>query len=133
MKKSLLILLAAGLLPVCSAQARTWTSADGSKTFEADFKSYNAESKKLTVLRAGRSSTFKLDILSEADREWVEKRLEELAAEDEAKATVGSIDDQIIGKKLKKGVLSKLEGKRFKSKELETVPEYYIVYFSASW
>ena len=42
--------------------------------------------------------------------------------------------EQKIGKGLaKEGVLSKLAGKTFADYQLEKAPEYYIVYFSASW
>ena len=64
---SSLILLLAG-----SSLARTWTSSDGSKTFESDF-----------------------------------------------------------GKAFKK--LQKLDGKSFAKHELECAPEFFILYFSASW
>ncbi len=49
-------------------QARTWTSADGSKTFEGKLQSYDAVSGKVSViLRNGKSITFQKDFLSEDD------------------------------------------------------------------
>ena len=49
-------------------QARTWTSADGSKTFEGKLQSYDAVSGKVSViLRNGKSITFQKDLLSEDD------------------------------------------------------------------
>ncbi len=57
-----LSILAVGL------QARTWTSADGSKTFEGELQSYDAVSGKVSViLRNGKSITFQKDLLSEDD------------------------------------------------------------------
>ena len=57
-----LSILAVGL------QARTWTSADGSKTFEGKLQSYDAVSGKVSViLRNGKSITFQKDLLSEDD------------------------------------------------------------------
>ena len=45
-----------------------------------------------------------------------------------------ALKEQKIGKSLaKEGVLSKLAGKTFAGYQLEKAPEYYIVYFSASW
>ena len=45
-----------------------------------------------------------------------------------------SLKEQKIGKHLaKKGILSKLEGETFANFQLEKAPEYYLVYFSASW
>jgi hypothetical protein len=41
---------------------------------------------------------------------------------------------QKIGSKLgKKGILEKIDGKKFAAYELTKAPEYYVVYFSASW
>ena len=53
---------------VVGLQARTWTSADGSKTFEGELQSYDAVSGKVSViLRNGKSITFQKDLLSEDD------------------------------------------------------------------
>ena len=55
-------------LLVAGAYARTWTSADGSKTFEGDLESYDPESGVVSVrLGLGRSMKFTADKLSEAD------------------------------------------------------------------
>ena len=49
-------------------QARTWTSADGSKTFEGKLQAYDAVSGKVSVvLPNGKSITFQKDLLSEDD------------------------------------------------------------------
>ena len=50
------------------AQARTWTSSDGSKTFEGELKSYDAASGTVTVAQAGgKFMKFQQDKLSAAD------------------------------------------------------------------
>ena len=55
-------------------EARTWTSADGTRTFEGELKSYDAASGKVTVtLRNRKSMTFGQDKLSEADIAWLKK------------------------------------------------------------
>lgn len=51
--------------------ARTWKSADGSKTFEGELKSYNASTGEVVVVRNGKDMTFKQDILSGEDIEWL--------------------------------------------------------------
>ena len=38
-----------------------------------------------------------------------------------------------VGSKVAKAKLNRLEGKRFKKAELTKAPEYYILYYSASW
>lgn len=57
---------------VVGLQARTWTSADGSKTFEGKLQSYDAVSGKVSViLRNGKSITFQKDLLSEDDIDFL--------------------------------------------------------------
>ena len=70
----------------------------------------------------------------EPDEAFIEKK----GATKEILAATAGVDkalkEQKIGKGLaKEGVLSKLAGKRFAGYQLEKAPEYYIVYFSASW
>ena len=60
------LLLCSALLT--GANGRTWTSADGSKTFEAKFKAYDATTGEVAVtLRNGRVKTFNQSFLSEED------------------------------------------------------------------
>ena len=57
-----------------TADARTWTSADGSKTFEGELQTYDAGSGKVTVtLSSGKRMTFSQDKLSEEDIAWLKK------------------------------------------------------------
>ena len=59
---------------VTGSQARTWTSADGSKSFEAEFKSYDAEKGQVVVvLSNGRTKKFNQSFLSEDDVAFVKK------------------------------------------------------------
>lgn len=69
----LLILSPAGR----AAEVREWKTADGGKTIEAEYVS--AKDGKVTIRRSDNRKVFTiaLDTLSEADREWVAKRLEE--------------------------------------------------------
>ena len=74
MKPTLLsLVLGMGLLlPV--AEARTWTSSDGDRTFEGELHSYDATSGKVTVvLKNRRKLTFNQDKLSEEDVVWLKK------------------------------------------------------------
>ena len=53
-------------------QARTWTSADGTKTFEAELKSYDATTGAVSVTLAnGKVMKFQQDKLSAEDIEYV--------------------------------------------------------------
>ncbi len=62
------LLLAAFTLILSAAHARTWTSADGSKTFEGDLKAYDAASGKVTVITSrGKTMNFFQDVLSADD------------------------------------------------------------------
>ncbi|MGC6465409.1 MAG: hypothetical protein ACON38_04130 [Akkermansiaceae bacterium] len=121
---SSLILLLAG-----SSLARTWTSSDGSKTFEGDYLS--SKDGNVTVLKNGSKLTFKLELLSEADQEYVKAEAKKAAAEEANKAAAAEFKESDFGKAFKK--LQKLDGKSFAKHELECAPEFFILYFSASW
>lgn len=127
--------LSLSLLSLPSA-ARTWTSDDGLKTFEGDYKSYDETSNQVTVMRGYKKLKFPLDKLSVADRTWIKEKAAEQAAK-EAEENAPTLEDQLaeqtVGKNLNSRTLSRLEGKRFKKAELIKVPEYYILYFTASW
>lgn len=120
--------LGTGLLP-----ARVWTSSDGSKTFEGVFKSYDKESGQVTViLRSGKTITFGQDKLSEKDKEFLTSQADEAPGGGED--VEAQLKEQGIGSKItKRGILQKLDGKKFKDHDLAKAPEYYILYFSASW
>ncbi|MFT5904687.1 MAG: hypothetical protein ACI9E1_000273, partial [Cryomorphaceae bacterium] len=73
MKKTnlLYLILAMGLLHP-TADGRKWTSADGSKTFEATLKSYDEATGNVVVTKTnGRAMTFNKSILSAEDIEFV--------------------------------------------------------------
>lgn len=110
------------LTPVAIAEARTWTSADGSKSFEADYLSSSSDSVRLR--RKGKAIDVSFEHLSEADLSWIRDTV--AAAESLEKFTTSS-----FGKSLKK--LQKLKGKRFTRYQMETPPKYFILYFPASW
>ena len=133
MKRKCILSLTAPLLAVAmlaSAHARTWTSSDGSKTFEGAYVSSTDTS--VTVLKSGREVTFKLDLISEADRTWVKAEADRLAKAEADKINQKTLEDQPVGKKLI-GKTVKLVGKKFEKTEISKVPEYYMVYYSASW
>ena len=122
------ILALTSLITLTAAQARDWTSSDGAKTFPAEFISYNTTTKTVTVMKGLKKVSFKASMLSEADQTW----LTEQATKE--KSTKTSSAENIIGKKINKGILTKLSGKRFKRCTLEDpMPEYYLIHFSASW
>lgn len=126
MKKTLTLALASTLV-LGSLYARTWTSSDGNKTFTGDYVSHTDTT--VTVRKSGKLKTFKQSLLSEDDRKWIsEQKPEEKPSEDAA----ASNDPGKIGKKLK-GKLTKFDGKKYARTELAKTPEYYLVYFSASW
>ena len=135
MKTNILFSLLAIALSMAVVEARTWTSADGSKTFSGDFKSYNEVTGEVIVMRGYRKAVFKESMLSEADIKWLKGQPSKAAAEEVAESEKAgeALAAQVIGSKLQKGVLVKSNGRRFARYELESAPEYYILYFSASW
>ncbi|MFT6242771.1 MAG: hypothetical protein ACJAQT_004882 [Akkermansiaceae bacterium] len=128
MKKTILLTIASLALAGTSL-ARTWTSADGSKTFEGDLVSCDETS--VTVKRGFKELTFKLELLSEADRKWAKAEAVKIAAAVENKEAAADFANSDFGKSFEK--LQKLDGKKFVDHELEEAPKYFILYFSASW
>jgi hypothetical protein len=81
------------------AQARTWTSADGSKTFEGELNSYDPATGSLSVkLANGKVMNFNQNKLSEADTDFlkvqgkVDAPPAEKAATSSVKSSAGKID-----------------------------------------
>ena len=70
--------------------------------------------------------------LHELPAEWI-RRFMYTEEKTEAAAILEKLDRQVIGSKIKKGVLSKLEGDRFSDFTMSNAPDYYVVYYSASW
>ena len=121
-----LIILAATavmLLGLGSASARTWTSADGSRRFEGELRSYNAEKGLVTVvLGNGQELRFTLDKLSAADRDFLARRT---PGNSTAEGFTASLE--------REGVLRILKDDKFVAHKLDPRPRYYLLYFSASW
>lgn len=128
MKKPLLALALSSLL-IASSGARTWTSSDGSRTFEGEIRSYDANTKTVSVLASGRIITFTVEKLSEDDIAYVKEWEVAQTAPDPSELLASSV----VGRAVLKAKLHRLDGKRFKSAEMEKAPEYYILYYSASW
>ncbi|MDA7498056.1 hypothetical protein OAP08_00725 [Akkermansiaceae bacterium] len=128
MKKTILTTIAS-LMLTGIGQARTWTSADGSKTFEGDLVSCDDNS--VTVRRGIKQMTFKLALLSEEDQKWAKEEGAKITAAEENKEEAAQFMDGDFGKALKK--LQKLDGEAFVDYELEDAPKYFLLYFSASW
>ncbi len=127
MKKSILISTLAALILISSAQARMWTSSDGAKTFEGTLRSYNAETGMVTVVVNGRPLSFEKAMLSAADIKFLEE--DATVKVDPAEAAA----ETVVGAQVVKAKLNRLDGDRYKKAELDKAPEYYILYYSASW
>jgi hypothetical protein len=75
--------LALAAILTCAVQARTWKSSDGSKTFEGELKSYDEATGMVVVtIRNGDGApmSFKQDILSKEDIEWLKTEGSKAAA-----------------------------------------------------
>jgi len=126
-KKTILLLGALAVSAV--SQARTWTSADGGKTFEADYVSSDANT--VTVLRNGKKVIFKIELLSSDDQAWIETEAKKAAQAEADKKAAAEFAESDFGKAL--GKMQKLNGKKFAKHELESAPKLFLLYFSASW
>ena len=68
-------------LLISSTQARTWTSADGSKTFEGELKSFDEATGVVVVTDSnGANKTFKQEVLSADDIAWLKTEGSKVAA-----------------------------------------------------
>ena len=118
-----------------TASARTWTSADGGKTFEGDLSSYDTKTKIVEVMKGGVKLSFTVDKLSELDQEWLLKNAADEAEKAKETAAQESRDEarssSPILKKLK-GVKRFTEG-RMKRAEIGNEVEFILLYYSASW
>ena len=129
--KATILLTLAGFAMLTTLGARTWTSAEGGKTFEGEVVSYDAEGKTVEVrMSSGKTMKFTQDKLSEVDIKFLE---EEWGAENNASDVEEQLAGQKVGAKLLTTTIHQLDGRKFKEVKLESAPEYYILYFSASW
>jgi hypothetical protein len=73
MKKSLFILfLGLGVTVRANQEFRTFTSAEGGRSFNGKLVAFDDESETVTVINSkGRNISFKLDLISKVDREFV--------------------------------------------------------------
>ena len=99
--RRLAVSAAAGALLCAAVHARTWTSADGSKTFAGELKSYDAATGTVTVTMAnGRVMKFPQDKLSAADIDFV-KANSKPAGSGAAKSGIvktGLSDEQLLAR-----------------------------------
>ena len=107
-----LLLAAITCLLLTGAHARTWTSADGAKTFEGELLSYDPASGAVGVtLAGGKAMRFSQDKLSAADIDFLKEQgkidapLVKKAATSSAKSSAGKIDAD------PKNLLKKHDGK----------------------
>lgn len=89
-----LILAAVTSLLLTGAHARTWTSADGTRTFAGELKSYDAEKGMVTViLPNGRRMSFNQAKLSEADITYVKENGSKATGSSPSSASVKDLSD----------------------------------------
>ena len=125
---------ALSLLLVNSGWARTWTSADGTKTFEATYRSFNKATGQVNVVMNGSLKTFDQSLLSEADRKFIAAEMAKAETSSGSSDKSEALKEQVVGAQLLKGKPEQINGKKFKRvSEFAKAPEFYILYFSASW
>ncbi len=116
------LLLALPLL-IHPLHGRTWTSADGSKTFEAELDSYDASTQVVSVSKDGVQVTFTADKLSSGDQQWLIAQAEEGATKQGEAGT--------IIEKLKQ--VRRLTNGKMQKTAIGADVEFFILYYSASW
>lgn len=116
---ALLTLLTVGSL---SAEVRNWTSADGSRTFRGEIADYDKATKTVKVDVDGQIVSFTTDKLSEKDRSFLDAWTLELPPAIKTVAQLLEVDK-----------LQRLSEKKFVETKLEKKPQYFLLYYSASW
>ncbi len=128
MKKNiLLILILSSPCLLGDLHTRTWTSADGDQTFTGDYISHTED--KVTVRKNGKIRTIPQSLLSQADITWLSTQNTKKQPPSD---TTPAPDLGKIGEKIK-GKLTLFNGKRYARYTMTKTPEYYLLYFSASW
>jgi hypothetical protein len=96
LKSNCLVVTAVAGLLLAGAHARTWTSADGSKTFEGELQSYDAQKGKVTVtLPNGKRLTFSQDRLSEADITFAKENGRKASGASSSGGDIGELPDEL--------------------------------------
>lgn len=114
-------------------EARTWKSADGSRTFEGELRSFDKNSGEVSVVVNGRLLKFNQSVLSTEDQEFLKSNNPSSSGGSDTAAIAEKLSASKVGAQVAKAKLERLDGKRFKKAEMEKAPEYYILYYSASW
>lgn len=105
------------LLGPASAAMETWTAADGQRTLRGEIVS--VEGDQVTMrLENGSTQTFALTMLAAADQQ---------RAREAAPAAASVLQQELVGK------LQKLDDDKLDDTELTKTPEFFILYYSASW
>lgn len=115
---------------VLVAHARTWTSADGSQTFDGEYVSSTETT--VTVIIKGHQRTFKMELLSASDKKWVAAENARREKEAPEKAAQANPEGAKIAKQLKGRTTRLIDGK-FVKQDTQKAPAYYLLYFTASW
>ncbi len=110
------------------ADARTWTNSDGTLEFEGEIQSYNPKSQEVTILVEDQTVVFSQDKLSAKDQEFLKNWTPPTPEPEQPQA-----EEDLIPRLLKNDVLSVLKENSFQAAQLEKSPQYYLLYFSASW
>ena len=160
MKRFPVFLLTCCLL-MGSLSARLWTSADGTKAFEADFLRFD-NGAVYVRLETGKEIHFLLSVLSQADQDFVLQLQSLIDAGGRPKvdvqqpppppavvapppATAGSEGSSgVLPKKERPTVqqsvfraigpfLTRFDGRAFQPTSLRGIPRYYLIYYGASW
>ncbi len=96
LRSSSLIVAAVASMLLAGAHARTWTSADGAKTFEGELQSYDAQKGMVTVTLAnGKRLSFSQDRLSEADITFAKENGRKASGSSSSGGDIGELPDEL--------------------------------------
>lgn len=89
------LILALGMTAHASQEWRTFTSVDGQRTFKGQLTAFDAGSSTVTVLNSkGQRISFKIDVISEDDREYVIANSSKLSPDTNLRIRFGTLRER---------------------------------------
>lgn len=137
MMKPLTNLLFSTMILSLPLEARTWWNTEKTQSTEATFVS--ADDTTVTLKKGYKQIKVPINSLSDDDKEWIKAETERIASLEAAqlanKEEVKVSSDR-EATEFEKKLYSKLQvfkRSRYSSYKMEKAPEFYILYYSASW
>ncbi len=113
---------------------RTWTTADGASSFEGAFRSFNYDTQLMQIVADGEVLDFPVNLLSEADLNYIRSLLPPPRPREKSpEAILEEVESSALGAQIQKAKPYRFDGRRYRRTEFQKTPDFYILYYAASW